>query len=154
VYHALGGFSAMRYGEDIDLSLRIMNGGYSCALLPDAWVYHKRRTNLLRFFTQVRHSGEARIALYRKYPDSLKVVHLLPAAFTVGLLALLVAAFYSAYALLPIGLYAASIAIDATIRTRSLRVGLLAVPASFIQLTGYWFGFLYATLSICGKRKT
>ena len=84
VYQALGGFSKMRFGEDIDFSIRIFKGGYKCRLFPGAWVYHKRRTDLKKFFKQVHNSGIARINLYKKYPESLKLVHLLPAAFTLG----------------------------------------------------------------------
>ena len=72
----------MRFGEDIDFSIRIFKGGYKCRLFPGAWVYHKRRTDLKKFFKQVHNSGIARINLYKKYPESLKLVHLLPAAFT------------------------------------------------------------------------
>lgn len=92
VYEALGGFSNMRFGEDIDFSIRIFKGGYSCRLFPDAWVYHKRRTDLKKFFKQVHNSGIARINLYKKYPDSLKLVHLLPAVFTLGVSLLLLLA--------------------------------------------------------------
>ncbi len=53
VYQALGGFSNMRFGEDIDFSIRIFKGGYQCRLFPDAWVYHKRRTDFKKFFKQV-----------------------------------------------------------------------------------------------------
>lgn len=63
VYQELGGFAGLRYGEDIDFSLRIVEAGYRVRLFPAAWVYHKRRTNLRRFFRQVWHSGEARIEL-------------------------------------------------------------------------------------------
>lgn len=90
VYQALGGFSKMRFGEDIDFSIRIFQGGYSCRLFPGAWVYHKRRTDLRKFFKQVHNSGIARINLYKKYPDSLKMVHLLPGLFTLGVTLLLV----------------------------------------------------------------
>ena len=45
VYKALGGFSKMRFGEDIDFSIRIFQGGYACRLFPEAWVWHKRRTD-------------------------------------------------------------------------------------------------------------
>ena len=38
VYQALGGFSKMRFGEDIDFSIRIFKGGYRCRLFPEAWV--------------------------------------------------------------------------------------------------------------------
>ena len=83
-YAQLGGFSNMRFGEDIDFSIRIFKEGYHCRLFPDAWVYHKRRTDLKKFFKQVHNSGIARINLYKKYPESLKLVHWLPAVFTLG----------------------------------------------------------------------
>ncbi|MDB8954190.1 glycosyltransferase, partial [Parabacteroides merdae] len=85
-YEALGGFSPMRFGEDIDFSIRLFKNGNKVCLFPSAWVYHKRRTDWHKFFRQVYNSGIARINLYKKYPDSLKLVHLLPAAFTLGVL--------------------------------------------------------------------
>ena len=94
VYEALGGFSDMRYGEDIDFSIRIFAAGYKCRYFPGAWVYHKRRTNFVQFFRQVWHSGYARIILYQKYPESLKWVHCLPALFVVGLLGVCISAFF------------------------------------------------------------
>ena len=57
VYQELGGFAGLRYSEDIDFSLRIVEAGYRVRLFPAAWVYHKRRTNLRRFFRQVWHSA-------------------------------------------------------------------------------------------------
>ena len=86
VYESLNGFSAMRFGEDIDFSIRLFKGGYKVCLFPSAWVYHKRRTDWRKFFRQVYNSGIARINLYKRYPDSLKIVHLLPAVFTAGIL--------------------------------------------------------------------
>ncbi len=89
VYRRLGGFSKMRFGEDIDFSIRIFKAGCSCRLFPGAWVWHKRRTDMKKFFKQVHNSGIARVNLYKKYPDTLKTVHLLPAAFTVVMCSLL-----------------------------------------------------------------
>lgn len=86
VYQRLGGFSKMRFGEDIDFSIRIFKAGCKCRLFPGAWVYHKRRTDFRKFWRQVYNSGIARINLYKKYPESLKVVHMLPAVFTIGVL--------------------------------------------------------------------
>lgn len=157
-FAALGGFSQMRFGEDIDFSLRIVRAGFPCRLFPEAWVWHKRRTDLKKFFKQVHNSGIARINLYKKYPDSLKPVHVLPALFTAGM-ALCLLLFLSgliAGAVLPAGagllpplLFAAVILTDASVRTRSLRVGLLAVPAAFVQLLGYGSGFLRAWWERC-----
>ena len=185
VYQALGGFSKMRFGEDIDFSIRIFKGGYRCRLFPEAWVWHKRRTDLKKFFKQVHNSGIARINLYKKYPESLKLVHMLPAVFTVGVSLLLLLFiigllfmglgigamskatdagiqcitgpvailalgwFVILIALTPLLLFSLIICIDSSIRNRSLWIGLLSVPASFIQLTGYGTGFLRAWWKRC-----
>ncbi len=161
VYKALGGFSAMRFGEDIDFSIRIYEAGYSCRLFPQAWVYHKRRTDFRKFFKQVHNSGIARINLYKKHPSSLKVVHLLPAAFTVGLALLLIASLFKPAFLLPIMLYALLVFADATLKYHdegcgwghAMKIGMLSVAASFIQLTGYGSGFLRAWWERCVRGK-
>lgn len=144
VYQALGGFSKMRFGEDIDFSIRIFKGEYTCRLFPQAWVYHKRRTDLKKFFKQVHNSGIARINLFKKYPESLKIVHLLPAAFTAGLLFLLLLSLFTFFSILPILFYATLIFMDASLGTKSMKIGFLSVAASFIQLTGYGTGFFSA----------
>ena len=153
VYQALGGFSKMRFGEDIDFSIRIFKGGYACRLFPEAWVWHKRRTDLKKFFKQVHNSGIARINLYKKYPESLKVVHLLPAVFTLGVVFLLLASLVCGWSPSLLLLFALIICIDSTLQNKSLKIGLLSVVASFIQLTGYGTGFLIAWWKrcVCGK---
>lgn len=143
-YRQLQGFSAMRFGEDIDFSIRIFKQGYRCRLFPEAWVYHKRRTDLKKFFKQVHNSGIARINLYKKYPESLKMVHLLPALFTIGVAFCLLGALLTPYALLPLLLYALLVFGDSAIQNRSILIGLYAIAASYIQLLGYGTGFLRA----------
>jgi len=172
VYNKLGGFSKMRFGEDIDFSIRIFKAGCRCRLFPGAWVYHKRRTDFRKFWRQVFNSGIARINLYKKYPESLKLVHLLPMVFTVGvffLLALFVAGpilghtviksyldpdppvggLISVAALLPLLLYSLLILIDSSLKNHSLYIGLLSVRAAFTQLMGYGCGFLKAWWQRC-----
>ena len=149
VYLQLGGFSMMRFGEDIDFSIRIFKAGCSCRLFPNAWVYHKRRTDLKKFFKQVHNSGIARINLYKKYPESLKPVHMLPALFTLGIALLLLGALTCPYALTLIGAYALLVFIDSTIQNRSLTIGCYSIAASFIQLIGYGTGFLRAWWMRC-----
>ena len=153
VYQALGGFSKMRFGEDIDFSIRIFKGGYQCRLFPEAWVWHKRRTDLKKFFKQVHNSGIARINLYKKYPESLKLVHLLPALFTLGVAFFLLASFLWGGSLSLLLLFALIVFVDASLQNKSLKIGLLAIAASFIQLTGYGTGFLRAWWKrcVCGK---
>lgn len=149
VYHALKGFSKMRFGEDIDFSIRIFKEGYRCRLFPDAWVYHKRRTDLKKFFKQVHNSGIARINLYKKYPDSLKLVHLLPGIFTLGTAGLLISSLLCPWALLPLILYALLVGVDSTLHNGSLRIGIYSIAASFIQLIGYGTGFWRAWWNRC-----
>ena len=172
-YQELGGFSRMRFGEDIDFSIRIFKAGKRCRLFPEAWVWHKRRTDFRKFWRQVYNSGIARINLYKKYPESLKFVHLLPMLFTVGctLLALLfilgIVLFFilpagmmqarglalSLLALLPLLLYAFLIFADATSKNASAKIGLLSIGAAFIQLTGYGCGFIEAWWKRCIEGK-
>ena len=151
VYKALNGFSKMRFGEDIDFSIRIFDNGYRCRLFPEAWVYHKRRTDFRKFFKQVYNSGIARINLYKKYPSSLKLVHLLPAVFTVGvfllcLSALLLCSFVPLSLLL---LYSILIFIDSATHYKSIKIGFLSVGAAFTQLMGYGLGFIEAWWKRC-----
>lgn len=158
VYQRLGGFSNMRFGEDIDFSIRIFKAGCTCRLFPDAWVWHKRRTDFKKFFRQVFNSGIARINLYKKYPESLKVVHLLPAVFTVGsalLLILIIIALCMGWhtlfvlAMQPFVWMFVLIICDAGWRNRSIKIGGLSVVASFIQLWGYGSGFILAWWERC-----
>ena len=142
-YMSLGGFSRMRFGEDIDFSIRIFKAGCRCRLFPEAWVWHKRRTDFRKFWRQVYNSGIARINLYKKYPESLKIVHLLPMVFTVGVAyLLLLAAIGFLWALLPLAMYAAAIFLDSSTVNRSLVVGALSVVSAFVQLLGYGCGFI------------
>ena len=83
VYKRVGGFKDM-FGEDIDLSLRIQKAGFHTVLIRDAFVYHKRRVSFRSFYRQVSVFGRARVDLYLLHPESLKIVHLLPAAFVLG----------------------------------------------------------------------
>ena len=170
VYQELGGFSKMRFGEDIDFSIRIFKAGKHCRLFPEAWVWHKRRTDFRKFWRQVYNSGIARINLYRRYPESLKLVHLLPMVFTVGtallgllvLTGILLLCFPGTRAegwrllltgLIPLLLYSAVICTDSARQNHSLKIGLLSIRAAFTQLTGYGCGFISAWWKrcVCGK---
>ena len=154
VYLQLGGFSKMRFGEDIDFSYRIVEAGYQPRLFPKAWVWHKRRTDFRKFFRQVYNSGIARINLEKRHPGTLKLVHLLPMVFTLGVIALtLLAPLTCGYSLLPLCLYAALLCTDSTLKNKSLKVGLLSIPAAFVQLMGYGLGFLESWWKRCVRKQ-
>ena len=149
VYLKLEGFTKMRFGEDIDFSYRIVEAGYMPRLFPEAWVWHKRRTDFRKFFRQVYNSGIARINLEKRHPGTMKLVHLLPTVFTLGVIGLLLITLIFAYACVPIILYSAIIFIDSSIKNKSLWVGLLSIPAAFVQLMGYGFGFIESWWKRC-----
>lgn len=144
VYNRVGGLREM-FSEDIDMSTRIRLAGFSIGLIRPAYVWHKRRIDMRKFLRQVYVFGMSRITLKLLYPDSLKLVHLLPAVFVVGCLALiLLGIFVSPWFLLPLGIYFAAVFVGALISTKSLKIAALAVPAAAIQLGGYGCGFLKA----------
>jgi GT2 family glycosyltransferase len=143
VYHAVGGFRDM-FGEDIDICTRIREAGYSVELFPSAFVYHKRRIGIRSFYRQVYVFGMARVGLYELHPKSLKLVHLLPAFFVIGLLISFIASVFCLWALLPAGAYFLALFLEAWVVTGSLPVTCLSVPTGFIQLAGYGIGFINA----------
>lgn len=174
VYMELEGFSKMRFGEDIDFSIRIFKAGKRCRLFPEAWVWHKRRTDFRKFYRQVYNSGIARINLYKKYPESLKLVHLLPMVFTVGVIFLVlllciglffsfapslssaskaIGIFLCICAIIPVLLYSLLILLDSTLQNKSIKISFLSIRAAFVQLMGYGFGFLEAWWKRCIKGK-
>lgn len=141
VYDRVGGFREM-YSEDIDMSRRIADAGFTTGLLTDVAVYHKRRGSLAKFFRQVHLFGRSRITLKLLYPGSLKAVHFLPAVAVVVLLALIVLAIVvSPWWLLPVAVYAVALFVSAICSLRRLDVSLLAMVASGVQIIGYGTGF-------------
>ena len=145
IFNDTEGFSTMRFGEDVEFSIRMMGRGYRVSLIPDAWVYHKRRTDLKKFFKQVHNSGIARINITLRHPHTLKITHFFPAAFTVYMLFAVVFALSQAqgsFALALPALYTALLFLEGSIKYRNPLLGLLCVAASYVQLIGYGSGFI------------
>lgn len=144
VYETVGGFREM-FSEDIDMSTRIRQSGFRIGLIRDVPVYHKRRVDFVKFFRQVHVFGMSRITLQLLYPGSMKIVHMLPAlAVIIGVLLLAGGIFLTPWLLVPLAVYLLAIFICALVATRSLWIGVLAVPASIIQIVGYGTGFIKA----------
>ncbi len=152
VFQKTGGFffSRFQYGEDIDLSIRIIQAGFKTRLIPEAYVYHKRRTDFKSFFRQARHSGEARIELMKKHKGSLKLVHSLPALFTVTFF---ISVFISLLMkniifIVPYFIYFFLVFLHALVyfkkvsALKRIKIAFLSVVASFVMLAGYGTGFL------------
>ncbi|MDR0834962.1 MAG: glycosyltransferase [Tannerella sp.] len=142
VYEKIGGFKDM-YGEDIDLSIRIKIAGFTTKLYREAFVFHKRRVNLKKFYKQVNIFGQARINLYKLYPNSLKLVHTLPAVFVIGsILVLLLAVFVSVWFLAFPAIYILLLFGDALAKTKSIGIAGISIITSLIQIYGYGMGFI------------
>ena len=143
VYEKVGVFEDM-LGEDIDLSLRIRAAGFNTRLIREAFVYHKRRVSLKRFFLQVSNFGQARIWLHIKHPGSMKLVHMAPAALTIMLFVLLAASVVYPWLLALPAFYLLLLFCDSLCKNKSLKVASLSMVTGAIQVLGYGYGFLKA----------
>ena len=147
VFDETKGYIIPFMGEDLEFSTRIIKKGFKTLLIPEALVYHKRRTDLRKFYNQLFYFGRARVNLTRFHPEELKVIHLFPLVFTLGEVFLLILSFaYPLWALvlaIPYFLFFLIIAVEGLFKTKSLGVALLSPLVSGIQLAGYGFGLLY-----------
>lgn len=156
VFEKTNGYKITRMGEDIEFSLRIIKGGFSTALIPDAFVYHKRRTSLKQLYKQLHFFGRARVNVNRFWPGEVKLVHLLPLFFVLGLLVWL-STFWLYLPLFKIGsallgLYFAIIFWHSTLKNQNLNVGFLSVISSFMQLFGYGMGMIAEVIKPRGNQ--
>jgi glycosyltransferase involved in cell wall biosynthesis len=146
VYEKTGGFKITRMGEDIEFSIRIIENDFKVGLIDEAYVYHKRRTNIVQFYKQLHFFGRARINVSRFYSDEIKLVHLFPLAFLLGCLSLILfwfisqPAFYLGLGL--IAIYYLLILIDSTIKNMNPLVGLFSLATTTIQLIAYAIGMV------------
>ena len=148
VYNKVGGFIDMHPGEDIDFSIRIIKAGFKVGLIADAFVYHKRRTSIKKFYRQVYKFGYKRIEIAQLHPTELKLTHFFPTAFSLYMTFAVAVGVYSPMLGLMVGapllLYLLIIAADSTIYNKSLKVGLMSVFATLIQMFGYGYGLAEA----------
>jgi glycosyltransferase involved in cell wall biosynthesis len=146
VFEQTKGFAFDRFAEDIELSIRIRKLGFTTALIPDAYVFHKRRTTFSQFFNQVSNFGKGRILVGRSHTGEVKLTHWFPSLFLIGLLSLpflfLISSLLFTIAVAGYFLYFLMILLDALRVTHSPIVALLSIPSALIQLIGYGYGFL------------
>jgi GT2 family glycosyltransferase len=155
VFLKTGGFKNM-IAEDIDLSIRIKEAGFTTALLKNAFVYHKRRVSFRKFFRQVNTFGKGRVALNKLHKGSLKFVHLLPAAFVSGniFLILLSLVFRNLCFLAPLAFYVLLLFVDSLLKNKNPKIAALSVMAAYTQLFGYGLGMFHEIITGATARKT
>jgi hypothetical protein len=100
----------------------------------------------MQFFRQLHFFGRARININRFHPGSIKLVHLFPSVFTVGLI---LQPFLLYFPLFPLSLipwlyliYFIAIYISAVWNEKNLLIGILGLWAAIIQLVSYGLGFI------------
>ena len=148
IFEKVGGFGALRHGQDIELSHRILNSGARVELLIDAIVYHRRRTTLKKFFRQVFNWGVARVNLGKIDNAMLEPIHFIPsvatlfALLTVFGLGLAPNIFYLIMAFGFAGILLVSL--FGGIKNRSLSVMLFLLLVVPVQIFGYGLGFMIA----------
>jgi len=149
------GFSQQNFGEDIDLSLRIDRLGLTKQFIPNAFVYHKRRTDWRRFYEQTFNFGAARPILNLQHKNSSKLTYWLPSFFIVTAFLALVACnfsfFYFAYLFL---FYFSLTFIDSLFKNKNSLVAFLSIIATIVQFSGYGFGFLQSQFRLNVLKKT
>lgn len=137
------GFGKIHPGEDPDLTIRLWNLGYDSELFPQAFVYHKRRIDWYKFYTQVNKFGKARPILNKRYPAYSKITYWFPLIFIIGCVLSIILALLGNYLpLMCYTFYILLIFILASLKEKNFSIGALAVLATFVQFYGYAKGFL------------
>ena len=150
LWEKIDGFGSLRHGEDIEFSNRIIQTGRKVIFIPDAEVFHRRRSNLRQFYKQVFNWGVARINLYKIDKAMLEPLHVMPAVvtFCIGLVTIL-ALFYKSFAWIALfgivfGLIILIISmIDSILIYRELMPALYLPFVMPAQIIGYGIGFIY-----------
>ncbi|KAA3610155.1 MAG: glycosyltransferase [Calditrichaeota bacterium] len=150
LWQKIGGFGSLRHGQDIEFSHRIIQSGAKVVFVEDAPVYHKRRTNLRRFYKQVFNWGVARINLYKLDKGMLEVLHAAPAFATlfVFLFLILPFIFNGLMSLFTWGIILGFFVllfsmIDSVRLYKSLKPALWLPFVMPAQIFGYGLGFIY-----------
>lgn len=148
VFQEMGGYSRPFFGEDIEFAKRLQAQNYRMSLIPDAYVYHKRRGTFRNFWKQVHYFGRARVDLDANYPGQgyIKPVHAFPALFTAFCASIVPLYFVvkplAVFFTIALQFLVVAIFLDSSLKNKSLKVGFLSVVAAFVQLLGYGTGFI------------
>jgi glycosyltransferase involved in cell wall biosynthesis len=150
VFLKTGGFADPNRGEDIEWSIRIKKAGFKLELVEEAFVYHKRKNTLISFAKQAFSFGRNRVNVSRFHPEAIKLVHLLPTAFSLFLVSMIpISMFFPSlftFQLFLFGFWIGMIFLNSLSQYRSVSVGLLSMITSVTQLVCYGFGLVYEYL--------
>ena len=145
------GFGNIHPGEDPDLSIRLWELGFETRLIPQAYVYHKRRIDWEKFAIQVNKFGKARPILNSWYPKYSKPTFFFPTLFILGLGISIFMYLFSQnfdFLLQLYFIYFILIFITSSIQNKNIKVGYLSMIAVWKQFWGYGTGFLVSFVKV------
>jgi glycosyltransferase involved in cell wall biosynthesis len=147
------GFGDIHPGEDPDLSIRLKKLGFKTKLIPEAYVYHKRRISWSKFYKQVNKFGLTRPILNSWYPETKKITYWFPTLFSLALIGSIL--FMVVGYKLPIIMFAVYflLAFFMAFIKYNLSVALMVTPTILIQFFGYGWGFLKSTITLLLSKK-
>lgn len=153
-FEKTGGFQPLRVGEDVDFSISLWEKGFSTRLFENAKVYHKRRSTISSFSRQVFQFGAARPIIFQRHPQYKSLMFWFPSVFLLGTLTAFTTCLISLFIqnehlnlileipMLLWTIYMIANFLAATFQFKSIKVGLLSMITSLIQLCSYGAGFL------------
>ncbi|MCG2461104.1 glycosyltransferase [Flavobacteriaceae bacterium F89] len=152
------GFGNIHPGEDPDLTFRIWNAGFKTRLIPEAFVYHKRRIDWKQFMIQVKKFGMVRPILNVWHPKTARLTYWVPTIFCVGFLFSCFFWFFgrdlrSGWPLMCYLIYFFLIFVDSFFKNKNVTVAVLSIVAVVIQFSGYGYGFLKSNIILNYSKK-
>ena len=148
-FEASNGFGKIHPGEDPDLTIRLWKLGFETRLFPEAFVYHKRRIDWKKFYTQVNKFGKARPILNQRYPEFTKITYWFPTLFLVYIVISVFLLLINIKTLFFIGvLYFILLFFQAVYKEHKIKIGFLTIISTLIQFYGYGIGFLISSFKL------
>lgn len=154
-FEQVGGFSEMRIGEDPDLSMTLWENGFQTKFYDDIAVYHKRRTDLIKFAKQVYQFGVARPILNQRHPKYVKPTFWFPTLFLLGLIFSVFCEVFLNFSLFlqVFCVYVVMVFLHSSWGYKNLNIGVLSVLATLVQMFSYGWGFLLSWVKLNIQKK-
>lgn len=154
-FEQVGGFSEMRIGEDPDLSMTLWENSFQTRFYDDIAVYHKRRTDLIKFAKQVYQFGVARPILNQRHPQYVKPTFWFPTLFLLGFLFSIFSFIFlkTSVFLMCYWIYILMINLHSTLLNKNVLVGSLSMLTALVQMFSYGWGFLHSWAKLNIQKK-
>ncbi|WP_445721609.1 glycosyltransferase [Flavobacterium sp.] len=148
-FEASRGFGNIHPGEDPDLSIRLWKMNFKTNLIPQAYVFHKRRIDWDKFYKQVNKFGKARPILNFWYPEFSKLTFWFPSLFLLTLIFSVLLSFFGFYYFLfCFSVYFGMVFVGSLLQSKNVKIASYAVIATMIQFYGYGKGYLQSYINL------